>query len=168
MQQGTPGFLAIMSHVPPWVWGIFAWLVFLGVRRLRARTVRPFVIAIAPIAFFLWSLSSLPGYAAISGWPITLGVWIAGFLAGAGSFIALPDRPATRDAAGHYRLPGTTGPLLQYIAIFVIRFVLSAWAAIDHAAAPVALGLGLAVSALMSGRTAAAFDRLRRLPRATA
>lgn len=168
MQQSTPGLSAIVSHVPPWVWILFAFLVFLGLRRLRARTVPPFVIAIAPAAFLIWSLSSLPGHAAIAGWPLAIGIWIAGFLVGAGSFMVLPDKPATRDAAGRYRLPATVTPLLQYLAVFVIRFALAIWAAIDHAAAPVALGLALAVSASMSGRTAAAFDRLRRLPRATA
>lgn len=166
MQQDTPGFSAIMAHVPPWVWILFAFLLFLGARRLRARTVPAFVIAIPPAAFLIWSLSSLPGYAVIGGWPLAIGLWIAGFVIGAGSFAALPDKPATRDAAGRYRLPGTVAPLLQYMAVFVIRFALAIWAAVDHESAPVALGLALAVSALMSGRTAAAFDRLRRLPRA--
>lgn len=157
-----------MSHVPPWVWGVFLLLLVLGIRRLRARTVRPFVIAIAPAAFLIWSLSSLPGYAAVGGWALALAIWIAGFLIGAGSFAALPDKLATRDADGNYHLPGTTGPLFQYLGIFVVRFGLAMWAAIDRPAAPVALGLGLGVSALMSGRTAAAFARLARLPRTVA
>lgn len=130
---GPPGFVAIVTHAPPWVWPLFALILWLGFSKTRPRTVAKWRLLGLPAVFmglgigsFLLHGFSLETIAALAG---TLAV---GSLAGR----ALAHRDnAVVDARGRVHLEGEYVSLVLVLVIFLARFAGKAAQAIHPALA---------------------------------
>ena len=117
--------LTIVQKTPPWVWGLLAALVLLGVSQLRTRRLT-WRRAVAPaIGLALFSLVNLARDLSSTPWLAPgLLVWLAAFavlmLLGTRS----GPRPGTRydPVADRSVLPGSVMPLLTSLAIFFLKY----------------------------------------------
>ena len=57
--SSTPPLSDILMHTPPWVWGLLAGLVALGLLQTRRRQVGLARAALLPAAMLAWSLWSV-------------------------------------------------------------------------------------------------------------
>ena len=113
----------VLLHTPPWVWGVLALLIGLGIMQLRARGASRARLAIAPVAL---GALSLWGAVSAFGWqPAVLAAW----LAGVGSAFAInaalrwPRQVERRGSA--FVVPASAWPLVLMMAIFILRYVVN-------------------------------------------
>lgn len=147
----------IVTHTPPYVWGIFALLLFLGVRRLKPRRTHLALAALAPTGFFIWSIAA-EGSLLVSGggWAVVV-TWTAAFLVGAMSGpVRTVPRPVHVDN-WVFDYSATRLPLTFYMALFVTRYGLGIWAGFVPTMAGTVALLSVGLSALTAGRTLADF-----------
>jgi hypothetical protein len=124
--------IIFLSHVPWWVAPLLAFLIWRGWQASRSRTVALRAVFIGPAIFIGWGIVSLVTRA--SGAPVLALVWFGA--AAAGGLLALSTpRPAVQAdrARGLISLPGSWWPLARYLGIFVAKFVLAAWSAVQPA-----------------------------------
>lgn len=147
----------IMLHTPTYVWVFLVLLLFLGVRRLKERRTHLALAALAPMGFFTWSafaagllfFSGETGTALIA-WPVAF--W-AGALSGPIRTVPWP----THVNGWVFAYAPTALPLILYLLIWATRYGLGIWAGFEPAMAENLGLLGLTLSALTAGRTAADF-----------
>lgn len=158
---------ATLAHTPPYVWAVFAWIVWQGVAALRPRTQH------------LWRVMSMPCLFIAAGvlplfWRVGGSGLLAGWAAGAAVLLPVGYRTGPRllavdRAAGTVTRPGSAVPLVRNVAVLVVKYLLAVAAAVraDEQAALVLAGrvvsgatagyfLGWAVSATLQyarGRT---------------
>src|SRR2546421_8115697 len=65
----------ILIHTPIWVFPLFAYLVWLGVKAMRPRTVTIWRSLIVPAVFIVWGLSRLISRQQDTMWPLV--AWVA-------------------------------------------------------------------------------------------
>ena len=118
----------IVKNTPSWVWGLLAGLLWLGASQLRNRSaglVRALVMPFAMTAFSLYGLASAFGGSGRIG--TAIGSWLAAAIAV--TALGLWLRPAaptgTRYAADsrRFQLPGSAGPLLLILGIFLTKYL---------------------------------------------
>ena len=98
---------AMLGGAPWWVWALLALLIFLGVRRLRARDV-PVAVALLPsIAFLVWSLIGAVALGRTGGAPLAALAWLGGAAAGALSTAIVREPRGRRRSDGRVALPAT-------------------------------------------------------------
>lgn len=155
-----------LTRTPPYVWAILALLLFLGIRRLKPRRIPLRVAAAAPIGFLAWSLFTLVSLTS-QGDPIpVLGTGAIGLLAGAASAsIRTVPRPEPLPG-GVFAFAGTAVPLIVYMGVFIAKYALQVWPALVPSTAWTAALIGLALTATVTGRTAADFLALLKTRRA--
>jgi hypothetical protein len=56
-----PFLFAVLIHTPPWVYAILAYLIVMGVRGMRPRTLSLVRVFITPAIFIAWGLFGLAG-----------------------------------------------------------------------------------------------------------
>jgi hypothetical protein len=147
----------ILTHTPLYVWMILALLLVLGIRRLRPRRTHLALAALAPAAFFIWSVATAAALffgghqdAAIVAWPLA---FIGGALSG-------PIRTVPRPTHVHgwiFQYAATRLPLTLYVLLWSIRYGLGIWAGFMPAMTGTLALAGLTLSALTAGRTLADF-----------
>jgi len=117
--------IQILRHTPPWVFALFAALLWLGYVQTRTRSV-PFArLAILPLV--LVSLSAWGIFAAFGASPAAYGAWALGaaLVAASNSALRLP-RGARYDPATHrFTVPGSWWPLGVILAIFFTRYAVT-------------------------------------------
>ena len=142
---------AVLAGAPAWVYVLLLILVALGIRRLKTRDI-PVVVALIPVvAFSIWSLIGLAGVLSNGLHAPVLG-WIAGLAAGIVGALLVPEARGLRLAGNRLRQPGSWSPLILYLAVFAGRFACGAWAAIVPVQATLAITIGMAIGAAMTGR----------------
>lgn len=161
--------LQILSHTPAWVFGLFAFLLWLGARQLRASSSSLTRVAVMPIA-----MGGLAIYGMLSAFgdsPLALLTWA---LAAVALFVWIQRRPTpatTRyDAATRtFHAAGSAIPLVLMMGIFLTKYVVAVaftmhpeWA---HQA-PVALAVS-SLYGVFSGSFAGRAFRLLKLARRT-
>lgn len=155
-----------LGRTPPYVWGILALLLFLGIRRLKPRRIALRVAAAAPIGFLAWSLVTLASLAS-QGDPLTVfatgGLGLA--VGAASARVRTVPRPEPLPG-GMFAFAGTAVPLIVYMGVFLAKYGLQVWSAIVPTAAWTAALIGLALTSLVTGRTAADFAALLKSRRA--
>lgn len=158
----------ILGGTPPYVWAIFAGLLALGLRRLKPRRTHLAVAAAAPLGFAAWSLSTIAGLAAHGNPAPVIALAGIGALAGfaSGGFRLVP-RPAYA-GGGLFDFPATRWPLILYMALFWVRYVLEVMRHIDPARATLFASAGLVLTSFTAGRTLADFLPLARAARSGA
>lgn len=156
----------ILTRTPLYVWGVLALLMFLGIRRLTPRRTSLRTAAAAPIGFGMWSLANIAMLISAGGSASILVAGGVALLAGAASArVRTVPRPKPLPG-GVFAFAGTAVPLIAYMAVFFVKYALQVWSAIVPAAAWTAALIGLIVTALMAGRTAADFLILFNMKRA--
>ncbi len=144
----------VLAETPGWAFAVLGLLVFLGVRRLKSRVRSLGLALVAPVAFLIWGLSNVAAYGQAHS-PIVGGAtMIALFAAGWASARLFSSETAEPTEDGRFLFHGTPEPLITYMTVFIIRFGLEVWRGFEPAAAALAGGLAIGVTALVAGRTA--------------
>jgi len=139
----------ILRHTPVWVYALFAYLVWMGLSRLRPslRDVRR--VYVVPAVFIVWGLSGLAQRADVlpnAGWNWALGAVIGIALGGMLQQRMQVDRPRRRVLQ-----PASVVPLLRNVAIFGSHYLLNVAAAIHPRDSAGYLGWDVIVSGLSAG-----------------
>ena len=146
-----PSLFQIVAYTPLWVWPLMAFIVWVGLQGLRARTVPPWRLAILPLVGLVLSLVGIaqsvqPGLAA-AGWAMAL-------LAALPLGVALGRRRAVqRLADGRLEIAGGWFMLAFGLSIFVARYALGVLFGVAPAlkAEPLWIGLAGAVGGIVAG-----------------
>lgn len=160
----------VVSHTPPWVWGLLAVLLWLGWRDLGARTTSPCRLAILPAVALV---TSLLGAATATMPALSLPVWLAGLSAGLPAGLLIAQRRQLALAPGRaLRLSGGWFSLVLGLSIFTIRYAMGVavarqpalagdpqWIVAAHVVGGIVAGIGL-------GWATGLVTRYRRLVRA--
>jgi hypothetical protein len=138
----------ILIHTPIWVFPLFAYLVWLGIKATRPRTVTIWRSLIVPAVFIVWGLSRLlsrQDYA----WPLVTWVAAAAVLLVIGLLTA---RPFELDhTTGEIKRPGSWVPLIRNVTVFVLQYTVAVIAAVDPHDATTAAIVGRAISGGTTG-----------------
>jgi len=152
---------AIIQHTPTWVFILFCALLYLGLTRTQARTVKARRLMLMPIVISAWSLYSI--YQAFAtGDPAAADAWVLpaallAWLTGAAVVLALLIvRGPRRDVVYMpdtqiFQIPGSWLPLIWLMTIFCAKFVIAACLAAQpdlHASVNFGLLVGLLYGAL--------------------
>lgn len=115
----------VVTHTPIWVWLLLKALVVVGLLQTRNRTVSSFQVLAMPVGLGAWSLVSA-GQA--FGWRAsTFLVWAMAF--GLGLVLQrwlMPRQRVQALANDRYAVAGSWAPLVLILAIFLIRYAVSA------------------------------------------
>jgi hypothetical protein len=138
----------ILTHTPIWVFPLFAYLVWLGIKAMRARTVTIWRSLIVPAVFIVWGLSRL---LASRDFAAPLAAW----LGAAAALLAvglLTARPIDLDhSTGEIKRPGSVVPLIRNITVFALQYTVAVLAAVDPHDATTAAIVGRAISGGTTG-----------------
>lgn len=121
--------------------------------------------AIAPLAFTVWSLSSVLAASRQGSAALLVGVWAAALLLGALTVFAHRDPRPTPQGGGVFLFAGTVAPLLIYLSVFAARYGLAVWAGFQPALALQLTLAAVAISAAAAGRFIADLAPLLRAAR---
>lgn len=126
--------VAIVSHTPTWVWGVFAALVLFGLRQTRTQDISAARVWIVPALVGSASLlGALRGFGGAGEW-LTGAAWVAGALLGFASNRSLDlPRRVSANADGSFRVGGSVAPLLIFVGVFALRYAVNVGLAIDPA-----------------------------------
>jgi hypothetical protein len=151
-----PSLLDIVSHTPTAVWAVFAGLVLLGLRQLRTQTLSAARVWAVPAVVGAASLvGALRGFAG-AGELLTAGCWAIGAALGflSNRSLDLPRRVAA-NADGSFTIGGSVAPLLLFVGVFMVRYVVNVALAIQpslagnpEAAAAAAIAYGFTAGLL--------------------
>ncbi|WP_077035264.1 DUF6622 family protein [Pelomonas sp. KK5] len=131
--------LAIVSHIPTWVWGILAFILVMGMRQSREQQMgrgRLMVLPIVWLAFGVWGVDSAFGIGALPAWGVGLVLSLTLVLRSGWPGAARYDAESRS-----YVVAGSWMPLALMLTIFVTKF---------------ALGMGLALHPELARETSVA------------
>lgn len=157
----TDFLLTVLSRTPPWVWAVLALLLALGLRALKPRVITRRQLWAAPLGLGLYAFIGTvqtfgPQALPLLAWALGVGLALAASAGRAPQAQALPD--------GRVRLAGSVQPLLLYLGVFALRYVL----AVVKVAAPAALhppGLVAGVALVLGASTGLTLARAVFAPR---
>ncbi len=114
----------MLSHIPLWVLPLFLFLLWMGQRQSRPRTMSP-ALAVS-IAVALLGLSVYGVLAAFGARPIAVVCWAAGFAASLtmGTRVFGPGRLAMTGDRSAVNVPGSWLPMALLIGMFGAKFAL--------------------------------------------
>jgi hypothetical protein len=139
----------ILIHTPLWVFPLFAYLVWQGIKAMRPRTTTIWRSLIVPAIFIVWGLSRL-----LSGYQHGIGPllsWTGAALALAPIGLLMAKPFALDHVTGQINRPGSAIPLLRNVTIFALQYTVAVIAAVDPDGRTIATLVGRAVSGAMTG-----------------
>jgi uncharacterized protein DUF6622 len=145
-----PFAVGVLTHTPIWVFALFAYLVWQGIKALQPRTQSMWRLLIVPAVFIIWGLSRLVSRHDDSSWPL-LAWLIAALLLAPLAFVTGPRRLVVDRASGLVTRPGSPIPLIRNMTVFVLQYGVAVAAALQvdgHAIVAIA---GRAVSGATAG-----------------
>ena len=150
--------LAILSHTPLFVWAVLAGLVLLGLRQTRTQTMSAARVWAIPLLVGAASLAgALRGFAGAGEW-LTGGSWALGAALGflSNRSLDLPRR-VSANADGSFTIGGSIAPLLLFVGVFMVRYVVNVALAVQPALAhdPLAAAAAAIAYGLTAGLLAA-------------
>jgi len=143
-----PIIIGVLTHTRPYVWAIFAFIIFMGFQRTRDRTVQLWRLFLLPTIMILTALSGMIG-AGLGSLPAIL----AGLAVGGVSGWLLERDGATRRLPnGQVWLRGEWWSFVQILLIFGFRYSLAVVGAINptFVADPTVHLVAMFVSSLLS------------------
>jgi hypothetical protein len=141
--------LGIVTHTPLWVFPLFAYLVWQGVKAMRPRTTTIWRALIVPLVFIIWGGSRIGLQHRDSVWPLVS--WITAALALMPVGLLTP-RPFKLDhASGEITRPGSWFPLIRNITVFALQYTVAVIAAVNLGGGTVAAIVGRAISGATAG-----------------
>jgi hypothetical protein len=128
--------LDILTHTPTAVWAVLAALVLLGLRQTRTQTMSATRVWLVPAVVGVASLAgALRGFAG-AGELLTGACWVAGAALGFASNRSLDlPRRVSANADGSFTIGGSIAPLLLFVGVFMVRYVVNVALAISPALA---------------------------------
>ena len=144
----------VLAGTPWWAFAVLALLVFLGIRRLKTRVRGLGAALAAPVAFGAWGLFNVASYSQDHSPIVGVSTLVLLFAAGWISTGLYAGERADLTSDGRFLFHGTPEPLITYMTVFSIRFGLEVWEGFVPAAAPLAGGIAIGLSAFVAGRTA--------------
>ncbi len=142
--------VAVVTHTPIWVFAVLAYLVWMGVRGLRPRTLPLARVFITPAVFIVWGLVGAAGRHLPPG--LTAAAWIGGAVMGAiPGALTSPRRIEVNRALHQVHFEGDPFPLARNLTIFCLRYGLAVAAATSHGADPQLAVVATVVSGLSAG-----------------
>jgi hypothetical protein len=150
--------LDLFTHTPPAVWAVLAVLVLLGLRQLRTQTIPASRIWLVPAVVGAASLAgALRGFAG-AGELLTGACWLVGATIGfmSNRWLDLPRRVAA-NPDGTFTVGGSIAPLLVFVGVFMVRYVVNVALAIKPSLAfdPTAAAAAAAAYGFTAGLLAA-------------
>ncbi|WP_044563265.1 DUF6622 family protein [Azospirillum sp. B4] len=139
----------IVSHTPVWIFALFAFLVFMGVRRLRTNVQQTGRVWLIPGVFIIWGLYGLITRPGPMG-PVLL-EWAAGAAVGLMLARLSTIRIEVDRARGLVRQQGSWIPLARNIFLFGSHYVLNVLAAVRPDLHDAAIALDIGVSGFSVG-----------------
>ena len=147
-QNLLPLIVKTISGTPTWVWFIFAYLIFVGIRATKTRPVYIPKLFIVPVV-----ISGLMYKTFMSG---STSLWIGYFTCLFFSslfsfkFLAMQNAKITKEGM-FVKLPGTYWTLLALVSIFIVKYSFGYISATQPALYKELQGLELSISGLFSG-----------------
>jgi branched-subunit amino acid transport protein len=114
----------MITHAPFYVWPLFAYLVFIGLKASKTSIISLKVLAIAPTIFCTWSFYSvLQRY---GDNPLLMVLWAGSTVFGAWIVYSMMRQlPLRFDKTNRLvEMPGSWAPLVLSMSIFTIRYAL--------------------------------------------
>ena len=138
----------ILTHTPIWAFVLLAYLVWIGIKAMRPRTVTIWRSLIVPAVFIVWGLSRLLSRQDFAA-PLIAWLGAAAVLLVVGLLTA---RPLELDhITGEIKRPGGVMPLIRNVTVFALQYTVAVIAAVDpHDATTVAI-VGRAISGGTTG-----------------
>lgn len=166
----------VLKSTPPWVWGLFAALLALGLSQVRSRRVslaRSTLTPVVMVGLSLWGTVN-----AFSASPLFVQVllaWLVGAVLMLGLIAAQAAPAGTRfdPATRSFHMPGSWVPLVLILGIFLTKYTVGVdmsmqpALALDGQYALVVSGLYGLFSGIFAGRTLRLWRLLRRSSSAT-
>ncbi len=127
----TTFLLDIVTHTPLWVWGGLALLVVLGLKQTRTRDVGALRMWLVPAIMGSYSFLGTWNAFGGSGALLPAAAWIAGAAIGFASNRTLDlPRQVSANADGTFRIGGSYAPLVLFVSIFLLRYVVGVMLAV--------------------------------------
>ena len=126
--------LDIVTHTPAAVWAVLAGLVLLGLRQTKPQTLSAARVWIVPAVVGAASLAgALRGFAS-AGELLTGACWALGAALGfvSNRSLDLPRR-VSANADGSFTIGGSIAPLLLFVGVFMVRYVVNVALALQPA-----------------------------------
>ncbi len=150
--------LDILTHTPTAVWAVLAGLVLVGLRQTRTQTMSAGRVWLVPLVVGAASLAgALRGFAG-AGELLTGVCWAAGAALGfvSNRSLDLPRR-VSANADGSFTIGGSIAPLLLFVGVFLVRYVVNVALAVQpalsgnpEAAAAAAMAYGFTTGLLVA------------------
>ncbi|MFY9316776.1 MAG: DUF6622 family protein [Burkholderiales bacterium] len=161
-------FLQILERTPPWVFGLFAVLVVLGLMQRRTRELGRLRVSLLPAVFLPLSLFAVGS--AFGAAPLAYMGWLAGVAAAvlANRRARWPRQVAYVADTVMFRVAGSWVPLALMMAIFFTRYAVAVTTAIQpalKASLAFAAAVGFAYGALSGAFLARALRILAAVPK---
>ena len=150
--------LDIVTHTPTLVWAGLAAIVMVGLRQTRTQTLSAGRVWLVPLVVAAASLAgALRGFAG-AGELLTGACWALGAALGFASNRSLDlPRRVSANADGSFTVGGSIAPLLVFLGVFLVRYVVNVALAIHPAlsgnpgaAAAAAIAYGLTTGLLVA------------------
>jgi Family of unknown function (DUF6622) len=139
----------ILIHTPIWVFPLFAYLVWLGIKATRPRAVTIWRSLIVPAVFIVWGLSRLVSRQQDVMWPLVSWLAAAAVLLVVGLLTA---RPFELDhTTGEIKRPGSWVPLIRNVTVFALQYTVAVIAAVGPHDATTAAIAGRLISGGTTG-----------------
>jgi hypothetical protein len=139
----------VLIHTPLWVFPLFAYLVWQGIKAMQPRTTTIWRSLIVPAIFIIWGLSRLLSRGQDGVWLLVSWVAAALALAPIGLLTAKPFK--LDHATGQITRPGSPIPLVRNVTIFALQYAVAVIAAVDPDGRTATTLVGRAVSGAMTG-----------------
>jgi hypothetical protein len=138
----------ILTHTPIWAFVLLAYLVWVGIKAMRPRTVTIWRSLIVPAVFIVWGLSRLLSSRDLAA-PLVAWLGAAAVLLVVGLLTA---KPLELDhATGEIKRPGSVVPLIRNITVFALQYAVAVIAAVDPHDATAAAIVGRIISGGTTG-----------------
>jgi hypothetical protein len=147
--SGVAMVFEILRHTPVWVYALFAYLVWMGLKRLQPSVRDMRRVYVVPAVFIVWGLSGLVQRADVlphGGWN-----WLLGAVLGVALGAILQQRMQVDRRHRRVLQPASVVPLLRNLAIFGSHYLLNVAAAIHPRESVDYLGWDVIVSGLSAG-----------------
>jgi hypothetical protein len=112
----------IIAGTPWWVWVLFLFLLWIGIRALKTSVAPFWRLLILPAVFFVWGIAGIA-----TRYPITatsLGLWAVAFALGGGLGLLISANIAVRadKTRGLIEIPGNKFTLVLILVIFATKY----------------------------------------------
>jgi hypothetical protein len=139
----------VLVHTPLWVFALFAYLVWQGIKAMQPRTTPIWRALIVPIVFIVWGISRIGFGHQGNAWPLV--AWVVAALALLPIGVLTP-RPFDVDhKTGEIIRPGGAFALIRNLVVFSLQYAVGVISAIDASDRALALVVGRAISGATAG-----------------